>query len=76
MTIRKNYDSKRPHVFNTQEALLYGVEKAIILYNISELPKGTDKKEMYKYFPYWKKEEFEGYLNELIADGILIEEPF
>jgi len=77
MTIVRCYEKSRPHILDVQEAIKYGYEKAIILSSIGQAaPKNTPRGELYRYFPYWKKEHFEKLVEEMLKEGLLEDHPF
>lgn len=73
MNIRKIHDQNKPHTISVDDAMKYGIKKAAILGMIDRFPQ--DKKETWHNFcPYIDKETFYIYLQELLDQGILIEE--
>jgi hypothetical protein len=64
MTIERRPEYDRIHCIDTEDVILYGMEKACILSNINRYP-NTQKENLHEKFKYIPKEDFYRHLEEL-----------
>lgn len=71
MTIIRSEEFYKYHTFSTEDVLKYGMEKASILGNITNVSVRFEN--LHEGFPYFEKEKFYRLLDELKKEGLLKE---